>query len=102
MQDAAEIVLTDTEGNNRKYTITFMPELSVVNQLTSSVPTVGLPQGAKVMNSASVYANHEPQSNHLAPCAIDGDFKTSWTSNNDGTYIEIDFSSFLTDFTILT
>ena len=71
----------------------FNLDINITNNLASTGISKGLPAGASLIKHSSVYADHEPQTEHLAACAVDGDFTTSWTSDQDGRYIELDFGS---------
>lgn len=88
--DKCVIMVTNNAGKKKIYTVAFKLEIVIDNNLSNISPAVGLPDGANLIKPSGVYADHEPQEAHLAPCATDGKFDTSWTSNADGTYIELD------------
>lgn len=88
--DECVITVTNDIGITAVYRIRFELEAVITNNLRNIAPEVGLPEGSKPMRAASVFANHEPQADHLAGKAIDNDFATSWTSDVDSTYIELD------------
>ncbi len=50
----------------------------------------GMPENYELLKPVYVIANDEPEEINIAPCAIDNDFSTSWTSNKDSKYIELD------------
>lgn len=93
LMDECIIHVTNDEGRTAIYRVSFELEIVVANKLSNALPEAGLPSGAKLIKASSVRASDEPQKDHTAPCATDGDFSTSWTSDKDGEFIELDLGS---------
>lgn len=55
-----------------------------------TVSEPGMPENYELLKPTYVIANDEPNESAIAPYAIDNDFSTSWTSNQDSKYIELD------------
>ena len=60
------------------------------SKLSEHNSEVGMPEKYELLKPVSVIASDEPEETHPAHCAIDNDFSTSWTSDKDSQYIEID------------
>ena len=93
LMDDCVITLTNAEGKKVKYKIKFSLEIMIKNNLSNIEPVAGESKEALELKAVSVTASDEPQKDHLAACAVDRDYKTSWTSDTDGAYIELDLGS---------
>ena len=78
------------DGFIRVYEVKFRVVTTVTDKTIYGTTIAGLPDGAKFVNVKSVVASDIPQPENAPANVIDGNFKTRWSADANGAYIELD------------
>lgn len=90
ISDTAKITVKAADGFTRVYEVNFNVVVTVTDKSIYGTTQVGLPEGAKFLDIHSVNASHIPQPENTPENVTDGNFKTRWSADASGAYIELD------------
>ena len=90
VSDTAKITVKAPDGFIRVYEVNFRVVTTVTDKTIYGTTIAGLPDGAKFVNVKSVVASDIPQPENAPANVIDGNFKTRWSADANGAYIELD------------